>query len=249
MPAGFSVLTLALAALASPAGAQAPARGPEANRLPAPLRAGLVLYYPFTDGTSDGVTDASGRGHAGKLQGGACVPAGRRGPALRFQDKAEITTPHAASLAFAESNSFTVAVWAWPDAASGDWQGVVVQSRLKPPFYGLYLEPGRKWVVYTGPLKGPAAEARWQHLALVQDGAAGKRRLYVDGRQVAEGPSQDSSGPGGLNVGSGGGGYAHFQGMLDELCIYKRALPETELRALMTATTDAGQAPASTTGQ
>jgi hypothetical protein len=236
------VVLLAAPAVAAPAAVPKPSRiaaakaPPAAGHVPKDLRDGLVLYYPFEEKTGDTTADASGSGHTGTLKGAVRVPGGARGAAMRFQGQSEITAPHSDQLAFAASNSFTVALWAFREKGSGGWDGVLAVSRLKAPFYGLYVEPGGKWVVYTGPLTGPKAEPRWTHVALIQDGVAGKRRLYIDGASVAECPAQDGNGPGILAVGSGGCGFAWFQGLLDEVCIYSRALKAEELRALMTAT-------------
>ena len=237
---------LAAAALAAPASGLKPSRpsavksAPSAGHVPQGLRDGLVLYYPFEDKAGDTTADASGNGHTGTLKGAVRVADGARGAAMRFDGKSELTAPHSDQLAFAASNSFTVALWAFREKATGGWDGVFAVSRLKAPFYGIYVEPGGKWVVYTGPRTGPKAEARWTHVALVQDGKAGKRRLYIDGASVAECAAQDGNGAGILAVGSGGCGYAWFNGRLDEVCIYNRALKDDELRALMAATGPAG---------
>lgn len=206
------------------------------STLPDVLKEGLVLHYSFDAGAGDTVRDDSGRGHDGALKGATREKQGKRGGAMRFKGKAEIITPHAANLAFSRQDSFTIALWARHDGDFGSWQGVVCKSRGTPPFVGLYIEPGGKWVVYTGPLKGPRAKKTWEHVAVVQDGESGSRTLYIDGEPVDTGEAQDANGPGILAVGSGGCGYAYFPGLLDDVCIYNRALSRDAVTQLKAAT-------------
>ena len=82
----------------------------------------------------------------------------------------------------------------------------------------------------------PINDGTWHHLVGVRDGSSSMNRLYVDGAEVASvgytytaGFNSDSA-P--LNIGwlNLSGGY-HFEGDLDELAVYNRALSGTEIQA------------------
>jgi hypothetical protein len=112
---------------------------------------------------------------------------------------------------------------------------------------GLYLTPR----AYTGTctlgmskagkgqgIKGPILPTRrWVHLAVTLNG--GDACMYFDGRQVAQasgwqyqpwqiGPTVDNW----IGTDGGDGGHAHFDGKLQELQIYNRALLPAEVAAL-----------------
>ena len=74
---------------------------------------------------------------------------------------------------------------------------------------------------------------RWSNVALTYDGAT--LRLYVDGRQVADagasGAIQVTDHP--LWIGGNEPYGEHFDGLIDELRVYARALPADEIRADM----------------
>jgi lysophospholipase L1-like esterase len=81
----------------------------------------------------------------------------------------------------------------------------------------------------------PLTDGAWHHVAVVRDGASGKNLLYVDGfledeKAVAYGAGFDSvSAP--LNIGwmNLSGGF-RFEGLLDEVAIYGRALTVSEIQ-------------------
>jgi hypothetical protein len=90
---------------------------------------------------------------------------------------------------------------------------------------GLFLEG-------TAPLSSDA----WHHLVAVRDAVTNENRLYIDGRLDCSGEivytDGFDSGTAELNIGwlDLGSGF-HFNGTLDEVAIYSRALSETEIRS------------------
>ena len=70
----------------------------------------------------------------------------------------------------------------------------------------------------------------WRHLSNTYD--AGSRTLYVNGAQMSgraqAGSIKISAGPRAIGGDCVGGGY--FQGLIDEVCVYNRALPASEVR-------------------
>jgi hypothetical protein len=107
--------------------------------------------------------------------------------------------------------------------------------------FGLSLkrvgDKGLEVPVFTGQQANVEADVglvdgRWHHLAATFDGSM--LELYVDGKLAARGtPALDTAGPE-LNVGrSPASQYSeHFDGLLDDLRIYDRALAADEIAAL-----------------
>ncbi len=76
---------------------------------------------------------------------------------------------------------------------------------------------------------------RWHHLAMTYDEA--DLKVYLDGEEVASHainlPRRLGDGP--LRIGRRVDGYTHFKGLIDEVCLYGRALSVDELTANMRA--------------
>ena len=72
---------------------------------------------------------------------------------------------------------------------------------------------------------------RWHHIAMTYDGQ--QLRVYADGRQVAEKevnrPRKPGSGP--LAIGRRQDSYNSFEGLIDEVRIYSRALSADDIKA------------------
>ena len=76
---------------------------------------------------------------------------------------------------------------------------------------------------------GAAAERRWSHLAMTWDGLT--IRVYVNGAQVSSsalaGTALTSDGP--LRIGGNGVWPEWFNGLIDEVRVYNRALSAAEI--------------------
>ena len=153
------------------------------------------------------------------------------------------------------TGSFTWAAWVEADALRGDpekgaglgiEETVFSKSRETGNYYGVWINTSDKWV-FRGPtadLVGPTASAGvWTHVAVVQDGAAGKRYLYINGALAASGAAQAADGTGDLFLARQNvtGNIEGFPGTLDEVRFYSRALAQSELSNLMGAPILGGQ--------
>jgi hypothetical protein len=95
----------------------------------------------------------------------------------------------------------------------------------------------------SGRLPNPVNDGVWHHLAFTRQGATG--RLYVDGAMVASRPYPEGPldiGPGGMMLGQEqdclGGCFQTgqaFDGLLDEVAVYGRALSEGEIQQIADA--------------
>jgi Concanavalin A-like lectin/glucanases superfamily len=214
---------------------------------------GLVLYLPFDQPDADGVVhDASGAGNDGRVFGATWVADGKFGGAYQFRitnltDR--IVIPNSDTL---NPDNVTVAAWVkaadrdgfWNRIADKDWRNGYSLSlggdyngkkpRGKPEFETSRGEVGSGRALTDG---------QWHHVAATYDGRAA--RCYIDGAVVGSakvkqpGPLKKSGWDlciGNSVVDYGTGEFIAFEGLIDEVRIYNRALSPEEIKALATAT-------------
>jgi hypothetical protein len=103
--------------------------------------------------------------------------------------------------------------------------------------------PGDFQIVASRPALGLEQFGMWLHLAVVLDGSAKRVTHYVNGRPVSENAlrMQPAFRIGAAELGNWNGrGFPendpfmirNFSGAMDEFCLFSRALPEAEIRAL-----------------
>ena len=213
------VVTLAASTIATSAIASAP---------------GLVGAYPFDEGAGATTADASGFSNSGTLQGAVWTGGGKFGGALAFNGTgARVVIADAVSLDLV--SGMTLEAWVQPTIVPAGWSTIVHKetdayylaagSVSNVPAAGGTVGAGDANVYAASPL---AANA-WTHLAATYDGTT--FRLYVNGAQVssqaASGALVSSSGP--LSIGGNGPYGEYFNGRIDEVRIYDRALSATEI--------------------
>jgi hypothetical protein len=156
-------------------------------------------------------------------------------PCLKFDGiNDHLAIPASPSLSFQESESFTLEVRVHVAAlpAKRRWQGVVTKSLGEGTWYGLWIDDRNWWVFGAATnLHGSPAKTGTSVVVGVQEGGR-ERRLYVNGSRVATGPAMPGSGAGPLWIGGGNGRPEFFDGRIQELRIWRRALDPAEIRAL-----------------
>jgi hypothetical protein len=180
-----------------------------------------------------GLEDATGQGHTGVNQGSMDEAAGRIGRARRFDGVDDtVQVAHAPALSFTSGDSFTLSAWVQVETLLSTWQGIVTKSRDSAPWYGVWLSSTRKWVA-GGPINLATIDAvvGWTHVAVVQDGAAGQRRIYINGLLGKTGASQPANGPGALVFGGSNGASEFFPGVIDEVRLHGSAVSTDWLAA------------------
>ncbi len=215
---------------------------------------GLVLYLPFDVSPLDGTTqDKSGAGNHGRVEGAQWIPDGRFGGAYQFRitnltDR--IVVPDSESLGVKYA---TVAAWIKSQDTDGFWNRIV-DKEFRTGF-ALGLGGGDNKNSFRGKLcfdgndsslssRNAIRDYNWHHVAFTYDGSL--CTLYMDGTEVERNRVR-RNGPLSLNhwdlcIGNTAvqypfGTFSAFDGLIDEVRVYNRALSAGEMRALATATT------------
>jgi PKD repeat protein len=205
--------------------------------------AGLVAAYGFNEGTGTTAGDSSGQGQTGTINGATWTTAGKYGNALSFIGAtSRVTVPDSPVLGL--TTGMTLEAWVYPTAAPTGWRAIVHKDvdryylmassdTSNRPAIGATFGSGNQNVY--GPATLPTNT--WRHLAATYDGTL--VRLFVDGVEVANAPqtSPITTSTAVLTIGADFYGE-YFQGLIDELRIYNRALSATEIQADMAAPVD-----------
>ena len=201
--------------------------------------AGLVAAYGFDEGTGTSTADASGNGRTGTISGATWSTQGKFGNALSFNGGSNLVTV-ADAPALRLTTGMTLEAWVFPTLGSGV-RDVIIKEGPGADYYNLYA---RNWrglpesnALVSGSnrtAEGPALAANvWTHLAGTYDGSA--VRLYVNGVLVATTnfAGSISTSTGALRIGGNTLWGEYFQGQIDEVRIYNRALTISEILADM----------------
>ncbi len=199
------------------------------------LGEGLALSWP-----------PEGNGKIGRLQGDAHFIGSPFGQALSLDgDGDSLMIPRSEAVNVGEGD-FTVAAWIHPQQLR---RAGIVAMGAYGNVHGWYLDmPGDKGVLRLetmGPVNGPNGtmtsppgvirSESWQHVAAVVRRGQKESRLYVNGFPVAKGeigPSNLDNPKMDLYLGRVPEA-TQFQGELDEVRLYRRALTELEIQALV----------------
>jgi hypothetical protein len=226
----------------------ADADGPADAAPDSPLPAGLVVRYPLDLVASVAVTDLTGT-QAGAMHGGAGwtnlgFPEAQfaNGGALVLDGTSGYVTLPASGLPNV-SASKSIAFWFWQSAPINNLRKTMLAVSNPAQAVGLNigLQAGVPSVWFWGQLIGTAivacdesSPAGWTHLAFVQQGIT--HRLYIDGTLV---DSVALPLPNGPVTSFTLGGYVDAQGehelwngRLDDVRLYNRALTAAEIKAL-----------------
>ncbi len=200
----------------------------------------LVAAYSFDENAGTTAGDLSGNGNVGTISGATWNPTGKNGKALTFDGANDlVNVPDSSSLDL--TSGMTLEAWVNPNSGSG-WRTVLFKEQTGNLAYGMYsntsaARPNAQ--VFVGGtdrnVDGTAALAlnTWSHLAATYDGA--NLRLYVNGTQVASIAQTGSilTSTGALRIGGNGVWGEWFQGSIDDVRIYNRALSAAEIQTDM----------------
>jgi hypothetical protein len=211
---------------------------------------GLVAAYSFSEGSGTTVSDRSGNNLTGTIIG-ASWTSGKYGNALSFDGASsyvDLGDPTALQL----TGSMTLE--GWVNAAEDPPDDGDIVAKSDGPGWQLKTSPdtgvhtfGTKMTSMSGAgawrySTTVRALDTWYHVASVYDAAAGTLTIYVNG--VADnGTLRGTVPPSEINrsvaasIGRRSDGF-YFNGIIDEIRIYNRALSAAEIRADMNAPID-----------
>lgn len=202
---------------------------------------GLVLYLPFNEGSGNIAGDLSSEGNDGTINGAAWIEDGRIGSALSFEVGNYVEIAHSASLSITDE----ITIMAWSNMRVGASGEMAIVSKgtwaVNDLPYELTVTPGGViyWQFYNdagrdtcSPSSPPVNE--WHHIAATYDGAIFK--CYVDGALGEEGAYAGTMPENTASVTIGKRSKAadcYFNGIIDEVVIFNRALSEGEVNEAM----------------
>jgi hypothetical protein len=208
----------------------------------------LVLYFPFEEGEGVNVNDASKSGNDGKIKGGAVwSQKGKYGNALEFNAKDSYVLVSTSSSLDIETE-VTIMAWVkWLDAGDG-WLCIMASGQQNGPWesYGMFINRGGKHLYFPLNLEGGFLFAGqndtpggavvpevWQHICGTYDGETAK--IYIDGELIAEHEHGDDLASTGmdLRIGHRLGSNHFFNGLMDEVAIFEKALDKDEIQEAM----------------
>lgn len=213
----------------------APAPAPIAPSVPY----GLVAAYGFNEGTGSAINDSSGNRHTGSQIGARWASNGRFGKALKFNgSNTLVNIPDTPALRL--STGMTLEAWVKPSVTTNSWRDVIYKGNDN--YYLMASSPtsavpaagiiaSDKYIESFGTKALPVGV--WTHLAATYDTTT--LRLYVNGILVSSmartGTIQTSTSP--VQIGGDADYGLYFQGLIDEVRIYNRALSASEIQSDM----------------
>jgi len=212
---------------------------------------GLVGSWSFNEGTGTSVHDSSGNGNNGTLMNAPVWSTGKYGDALTFDgiyDYVEI--PHNETLT---SSNFTIEAWIYLNSDVVGTQARIVSKQetiSKSYSFGIFgkgyggsagnqlllsIGNGTTWWNFLSTTH--LSNQTWYYVAGTHEGTNSK--IYIDGQLDKNGTTstQTTNNTGVLTIGcqkqTGTGASFFFNGTIDEVEIYNRALSQQEIQGDM----------------
>jgi concanavalin A-like lectin/glucanase superfamily protein/glycosyl hydrolase family 2 len=196
-----------------------------------------IHYYPFSEGTGTTTADEVGDADA-TLVGGTTWNEGHNGSGLQFNGTDSYVDTGASQVN--TTGNYTVAAWVKLDNLNNFATAVSQDNATDSGFYLQYLGPDKKFAFSfvgaraTAPTTPEAG--RWYHLAGVRDATTGTMKLYVDGQLAAtQSACVTTASTGNTMIGRakfGGNLVDYWPGSIDQVHVYDRPLPDTEVAEL-----------------
>ncbi len=202
------------------------------------LTSGLVGHWTFDEDDMAGVLayDKSTSFATGTLTNGPVRKIGRIGQALNFDgvdDRVPVVTDSI------DTGTITLCGWINPRVTSSATEKALMSNARF--FFGASNVNSRLNLYSNSALDPPLQSAvdsivanAWQHICAVRNsGTNGPASIYINGVLNASGNSGTPvSGLGALNIGDDGFGDYFFNGLIDDVRVYNRALSPDEVRRL-----------------
>ncbi len=210
---------------------------------------GLVAAYNFEEASGATVVDASGRGNHGtlscnKADNSSCTAAtritsGKFGKALSFDGVDDwVTVNDSASLDL--TTGMTVEAWVYPTSAPSSWGTIIRKETADDAAYALVSAGTNDLPEAYVPSIGSAVTGAmilpantWAHLATTYNGST--LVFYINGNEVNRAATSGNIpvSNGSLMMGGSSVWGNYFNGRIDEIRIYNRALSVPEIKTDM----------------
>jgi hypothetical protein len=202
-----------------------------------PTPPGLVGAWGFGEGTGSTAADASGNGNTGTITSAAWSTQGRYGNALSFNGTSSIVRV-ASSASLNVGGAMTLSGWIRPTASQAGWRTLLARQAdvyfLMAGSDAGTLRPAGGGTMGTSVnyVTGPTALAvnAWTHVAVTYDGAM--LRMFINGTQVSArangGVIPATTNP--LWIGGNQPYGEYFQGLIDDVRVYNRALTALDIQ-------------------
>ncbi len=208
----------------------------------------LVIYYSF-DSVTDIVTDQSGNGHDGVVNGDVTLePVGKYGGAAKFASTSFLDLDgQNFPVEEVPTTAITIAAWIKCENTGGDH--AIFNARATDSTWVVHPEARSngefRWLLRSAGgttifdiRAGVVTWDEWQHFAGTYDKASGKATLYINGEMVRE---ENVSNPAdiagdwgqGARVGYNIDSARPFTGLMDDFLMFRRALSLAEVKKLM----------------
>ena len=207
---------------------------------------GLVGYWQMDESaTTSGAVDASGNGNDGTYYGDASTTAGKYGNGGVFDQDADYVDLGDLDNMTEGQSGLSVSAWVKADDADSTQQGTIVSKKGSGiDTFELYWTTTEdiSFVAYTTDLTATASFTdgipfghpdKWYHIVGVYNGV--DARVYVDGvlgDTVVDLTGMTRSSTFDINIGANSDSNLSWDGQIDEVRIYNRALNPTEVRRL-----------------
>ena len=196
----------------------------------------LVAWFRFNEGSGTTTTDWK-QGIEGTLYGSPSWVTGYIGKAIEFDGSDDYVKVSEISDLPTSSQSRSIEVWFYPNTHN---QGILVfwgASGVSNEACGLRLyssgtDYGIRWYFWGNDIAvetGNLAK-KWNHVVATYDISTGERRIYLNGKLIGtDYPTAPDTASSALYIGSRCGYIEFFDGIIDEVRIYKRALTPEEI--------------------
>ena len=200
---------------------------------------GLVVSFNFNENAGSTLNDGSGNNNNGSTNGTAWTTSGKYGNALSFNGSTNYVTVNDSN-SLDLTNAMTLEAWVKPVSLSS-WRSILLKEKSGNLNYALYAntDSDRPSVeINNGSSNDTRGAAKistgvWTHLAGTYDGSTLK--LYINGNLVSSksvsGAATTSSNP--LRIGGNTVWGEYFNGLIDEVRIYNKALSQSEIQTDM----------------
>ena len=220
---------------------------------------GTVGAYAFNEGSGSTTADASGNGITGQIHGATWTTAGKYADALSFDGSSsyvDLGTP----TAFQSTGTMSWSAWVYIAANTGTDGQIIAQSndtagwQLKttydtgPLTFGVAVWSGTAGARTKRYSTTVPSLNTWYHVAAVYNAATQSLDIYVNG-VLADGtlsgtvPASQVLAPVNVTVGRRFGNYGgyYFNGVIDNLRVYNRALSAADVQTDMSTPVVASQ--------